>query len=160
MHRMQTRARLNRSVMENIRDHGYEHGHEGVEPLEGKPEGAECGESSSSYRTALEKEQEWTTIVGHTPINTVTDIAGFHGNGILCPTVIDSQGPTPKVGLVHSLFGASSWLEDISPKQVLAMEAEARTDCANQTPSDYAKLSARLKTKMDYVEALERSYQF
>lgn len=148
----------------------YEHGREVAEPLglckeeagplECKSEGADCGESSSNYRTALEKEEEWTTIVGHTPINTVTDIAGFHGNGILCPTVIDSQGPTPKVGLVHSLFGTSSWLGDVSPKQALTMDAEARTNCADQTPSNYANLSARLKTKMDYVDALERSYQF
>lgn len=148
----------------------YEQGREGVGPLrlrkeeagpsESKSKGAECRESSSNYRTALEKEEEWTTIVSHAPIKTVTDIAGFHGNGILCPTVIDSQGPTPKVGLVHSLFGASSWLGDVGAKQALGTDAEERTESANQSPSNYSNLSARLKTNMDYVDALERSYQF
>ncbi|XP_062848933.1 SLIT and NTRK-like protein 3 [Trichomycterus rosablanca] len=129
-------------------------------PDERQQRGADSSQSDSAYRTALEKEDEWASAVGSAPISTVTDIVGFHGNGILCPTVIDSQGPTPKVGLVHNLFGATSWLDDANPKQRLAAEADTRTDRANQTQSEYTELGARLQTTLDYGDALERSYQF
>jgi hypothetical protein len=66
------------------------------------------GEGQGGYRSAAEKEREWTLDVSSSPIVTVAGamgpLAGLHGNGILCPTVIDSQGPTPKIELVDCLF--------------------------------------------------------
>ncbi|XP_066538233.1 SLIT and NTRK-like protein 3 [Hoplias malabaricus] len=138
---------------------------------------SEPGDNGSNYRTLLEKEKEWTMAVSSSPINT---IAGLQGNGVLCPTIIDSQGPTPKVGFVDSLFGSPRF-SDVSERQVLppldyppeypppdldVRPAQSltiggtRTVCLNQSPSDYPELRARLKTKVDYIDVLERSYQF
>uniref|UniRef100_A0A8C2HTP3 SLIT and NTRK-like family, member 3b n=1 Tax=Cyprinus carpio TaxID=7962 RepID=A0A8C2HTP3_CYPCA len=142
-------------------------------------------ESGSHYRTLVEKEKEWTMAISSSPINTIVtvgapcgDISSFHENGILCPTVIDSQGPTPKVGLVDSLFGTTSQFsnlsdrhthppseyphakQDVRQKQMITTTTGTRTGCPNQTQSDYPELRARLKTKMDYIDMLERSYQF
>ncbi|KTF90085.1 hypothetical protein cypCar_00022126 [Cyprinus carpio] len=145
----------------------------------------ETKESGSHYRTLVEKEKEWTMAISSSPINTIVtvgapcgDISSFHENGILCPTVIDSQGPTPKVGLVDSLFGTTSQFsnlsdrhthppseyphakQDVRQKQMITTTTGTRTGCPNQTQSDYPELRARLKTKMDYIDMLERSYQF
>ncbi|XP_030631290.1 SLIT and NTRK-like family, member 3b [Chanos chanos] len=142
-------------------------------------------ESGSNFRTLAEKEKEWTMAVSSSPINTIVsvgppcgDLAGFHENGILCPTVIDSQGPTPKVDFVDSLFGSASRYNGLSDrhahpppeyphanqdarlKQTLTSSTGTRTGCPNQTQSDYPELRARLKTKLDYIDMLERSYQF
>ncbi|KAG5285585.1 hypothetical protein AALO_G00005060 [Alosa alosa] len=139
--------------------------------------------SRSNYRTLTEKEDEWTMAVSSSPINTIVgigspcrDITGFHENGILCPTVIDSQGPTPKVGFVDSLFGTKTRFSDMpdrhahpppeyphtnqDARQKQTITIETRTGCPNQTQSDYPELRARLKTKVDYIDVLERSYQF
>ncbi len=146
---------------------------------------SETKESRSHYRTLVEKEKEWTMAISSSPINTIVtvgapcgDIASFHENGILCPTVIDSQGPTPKVGLVDSLFGTTSQFsnlpdrhthppseyphakQDARQKQMITTTTGTRTGCPNQTQSDYPELRARLKTKVDYIDMLERSYQF
>ncbi|KTG44329.1 hypothetical protein cypCar_00031390 [Cyprinus carpio] len=73
-------------------------------PREGEIEGeqfTETKENNSNYRTLLEKEKEWTMAVSNSQLNTIVtinqsgDMAGFHENGVLCPTVIDSQRPTP-----------------------------------------------------------------
>ncbi len=123
--------------------------------------------------------------ISSSPINTIVtvgapcgDIASFQENGILCPTVIDSQGPTPKVGLVDSLFGTASQFsnlpdrhmhpsseyphakQDARQMQMITTTTGTRTGCPNQTQSDYPELRARLKTKVDYIDMLERSYQF
>ncbi|CAG14457.1 unnamed protein product, partial [Tetraodon nigroviridis] len=54
-----------------------------------------------------DKERAWTLEASSSPINTIAGamgpLAGLQGNGILCPTVIDSQGPRPKVELVDCL---------------------------------------------------------
>ncbi len=146
---------------------------------------SETKESGSHYRTLVEKEKEWTMAISSSPINTIVtvgapcgDIASFQENGILCPTVIDSQGPTPKVGLVDSLFGTASQFsnlpdrhmhpsseyphakQDARQMQMITTTTGTRTGCPNQTQSDYPELRARLKTKVDYIDMLERSYQF
>lgn len=98
----------------------------------------------STYRVPPEKtHDDWSSV----PISTVSDIVGFRGNTMLCPTVIDSQGPTPRVGLVHSLFGATPWLGDSDP------DASARTD---QTQSEYLGF----RSPADHSKTLEHSYQF
>ncbi|XP_026869029.1 SLIT and NTRK-like protein 3 [Electrophorus electricus] len=144
---------------------------------------SEPSKSGSNYRTLLDKEKEWTMAISSSPINTIvpvgptcTDFASLHENGILCPTVIDSQGPTPKVGYVESLFGTTSQFSDMPDthahppldysqtdtrqKQTLTINDGTRTGCSNQIHSDYPELRVRLKTKMDYTDVLEKSYQF
>ncbi|GLD71383.1 SLIT and NTRK-like protein 3 [Lates japonicus] len=76
--------------------------------------------SNSNYRTLLEKEREWTLAVSNSQLNTIVtvnhttaDMAGFHENGGLCPTVIDSQRPTPTVGFVDCLYGTVPKLKDM-----------------------------------------------
>ncbi|KAJ4939413.1 hypothetical protein JOQ06_028862, partial [Pogonophryne albipinna] len=71
-----------------------------------RPQFASSKDSEGRYCPAAEK--EWTQEASSSPINTITGamgpLPGLHGNGMLCPTVIDSQGPTPKVELVDCLF--------------------------------------------------------
>ncbi|KAL1021990.1 hypothetical protein UPYG_G00020810 [Umbra pygmaea] len=148
-----------------------------------------------------ESEEEWTMEVTASPISTVAGAAGpplsdLHGNSILCPTVIDSQGPTPKVGLVNCLFGISGMsmpvpeFQDLpdrytrppppcyphppdppEPKQedrpnqsrvVTNTTAGTGPISNNQSQNlDFSQeLRARLRTKPDYMEVLDRSYQF
>ncbi|XP_028832019.1 SLIT and NTRK-like protein 3 [Denticeps clupeoides] len=118
---------------------------------------------ASHFRTLAEKDQEWTAAVSGSPINTVVAVSGLRENGVLCPTLIDSQGPTPKVGLVDSLFGAAARFDrppDRHPPPEYPRGTGPRTGCPNQTQGEHPDLRARLKTKLDYIGVLERSYQF
>ncbi|KAJ8003744.1 hypothetical protein DPEC_G00151530 [Dallia pectoralis] len=157
--------------------------------------------SMGSYQLAgeREKERDWT-LAPASPVSTVAGAVGpplsdLHGNGVLCPTVIDSQGPTPKVGLVNCLFGisgtstpvpefrdlpdrytrppppryphppeSSETKQEARPNQSLVVtSATAGTGAtsSNQSQNDFPReLRARLRTKPDYMEVLDRSYQF
>ncbi|KAM9340817.1 SLIT and NTRK-like protein 3 [Symphorus nematophorus] len=139
-------------------------------------------DSEGGYCSAAEKEREWTLEVSSSPINTVTGamgpLAGLHGNGILCPTVIDSQGPTPKVELVDCLFRLPApefrdlpdryarpppryphpqdSKQDARPEQTLVVTSST----AGGGNSSQSEQGARLRTTPDYMEVLDRSYQF
>ncbi|XP_071390260.1 SLIT and NTRK-like protein 3 [Centroberyx affinis] len=146
-------------------------------------------ESEGGYCSAAEKEREWTPEVTSSPISTVAGamgpLAGLHGNGILCPTVIDSQGPTPKVELVDCLFRIPAPefrdlpdrytrpppryphppdpKQDARPDQTLVVTtASSATGSGNSSQSEQAagEQRARLRTTPDYMEVLDRSYQF
>ncbi|XP_010738791.3 SLIT and NTRK-like protein 3 [Larimichthys crocea] len=138
---------------------------------------------------AAEKEREWTLEVSSSPINTVTGamgpLAGLHGNGILCPTVIDSQGPTPKVELVDCLFRLPTpefrelpdryarpppryphpqdSKQETRPDQSLVVTTASSTaggGNSSQSEQGAGEQRARLRTTPDYMEVLDRSYQF
>ncbi|TDG99000.1 hypothetical protein EPR50_G00206410 [Perca flavescens] len=146
-------------------------------------------ESEAGYCSAAEKEREWTLEVSSSPINTVTGaigpLPGLHGNGILCPTVIDSQGPTPKVELVDCLFRLPATefrdlpdryarpppryphpqdsKQDARPDQTLVVTTASSTSGggnSSQSEQGAGEQRARLRTTPDYMEVLDRSYQF
>ncbi|XP_064880684.1 SLIT and NTRK-like protein 3 [Oncorhynchus nerka] len=161
-------------------------------------------ESEGHYRLVAEREREWNMEVSPPSISTVAGAVGpplsdLHGNGTLCPTVIDSQGPTPKVGLVDCLFGISGISAAVpefrdlpdrytrppppryphppQPPQPPEPKEETRasqslvvttmTACAGPSSSNQSQnsefpreLRMRLSTKPDYMEVLDRSYQF
>ncbi|KAJ8410766.1 hypothetical protein AAFF_G00187230 [Aldrovandia affinis] len=154
-------------------------------PREGEIEEqfAETKENNSNYRTLIEKEKEWTMAVSNSQLNTIVtinqsgDIAGFHENGVLCPTVIDSQRPTPTVGFVDCLYGTVPKLKDMHVAhahppgmQYPDLQQDARLKetllftagkgFPDQTQSEYLELRAKLQTKPDYLEVLEKSYRF
>uniref|UniRef100_A0A8C6SNJ2 SLIT and NTRK-like family, member 3a n=1 Tax=Neogobius melanostomus TaxID=47308 RepID=A0A8C6SNJ2_9GOBI len=142
----------------------------------------DTGSSSNNYRTLLEKEREWTLAVSNSQLNTIVtvnhstaDMAGFHENGGLCPTVIDSQRPTPTVGFVDCLYGTVPKLKDMHVAhahppgmQYPDLQQDARLKetllftagkgCfPDPSQSDYLELRAKLQTKPDYLEVLEKS---
>lgn len=143
-----------------------------------------CG-GNSSYRTLLEKEREWSLAVSNSQLNTIVtvnhataDVAGFHENGGLCPTVIDSQRPTPTVGFVDCLYGTVPKLKDTHVAhahppgmQYPDLQQDARLKetllfttgkvCySDPSQNEYLELRAKLQTKPDYLEVLEKSYRF
>uniref|UniRef100_A0A674BE14 SLIT and NTRK like family member 3 n=1 Tax=Salmo trutta TaxID=8032 RepID=A0A674BE14_SALTR len=146
---------------------------------------AETKENNSNYRTLLEKEREWTLAMSNSQLNTIVtvnhntgDKSGFHENGGLCPTVIDSQRPTPTVGFVDCLYGTVPKLKDMHVAhahppgmQYPDLQQDARLKetllftagkgCfPDPSQSDYLELRAKLQTKPDYLEVLEKSYRF
>uniref|UniRef100_A0A3Q1EVC6 SLIT and NTRK-like family, member 3a n=1 Tax=Acanthochromis polyacanthus TaxID=80966 RepID=A0A3Q1EVC6_9TELE len=96
----------------------------------------------------------------------------------LCPTVIDSQRPTPTVGFVDCLYGTVPKLKDMHVAhahppgmQYPDLQQDARLKetllftagkgCyPDPSQSDYLELRAKLQTKPDYLEVLEKSYRF
>ncbi|XP_061553095.1 SLIT and NTRK-like protein 3 [Phycodurus eques] len=141
--------------------------------------------ASGGYRSTAEKDREWTLRVTSSPISTVAGAVGplapgLHENGILCPTVIDSQGPTPKVELVDCLFRLPTpefqdlrdrytRLPPCYPHPQDAQLQDAASSAGPQTHVVTAASSAgeqgsepgtRLMTTPDYMEVLDRSYQF
>lgn len=141
-------------------------------------------ESEAGYCSAAEKERAWTLEVSSSPVNTITGamgpLAGLQGNGILCPTVIDSQGPTPKVELVDCLFRLPApefrdlpdryarpppcyphpqdSTQEARPDQTLVVTTASTT--AGGGGISQSEQGARLRTTPDYMEVLDRSYQF
>ncbi|XP_066565476.1 SLIT and NTRK-like protein 3 [Amia ocellicauda] len=152
-------------------------------PREGEMEEqfAETKENNTNYRTLIEKEKEWTMAVSNSQLNTIVtinqsgDIAGFHENGVLCPTVIDRERPAPTVGFVDCLYGTVPKLKDLHAHppgmQYPDLQQDARLKetllftagkgFPDQTQSEYLELRAKLQTKPDYLEVLEKStYRF
>uniref|UniRef100_A0A1A8BZ74 SLIT and NTRK-like family, member 3 n=1 Tax=Nothobranchius kadleci TaxID=1051664 RepID=A0A1A8BZ74_NOTKA len=143
------------------------------------------------YCPAAEKGRDWAREASSSPISTVTGaigpLAGLHGNGILCPTVIDSQGPTPKVELVDCLFRlptpdfrelpdryarpppryphTQDSKHEVRPDQMLVVTTPGSAAGGggghdNQNQLVAGEQRPRLKTTPDYMEVLDRSYQF
>ncbi|XP_039612798.1 LOW QUALITY PROTEIN: SLIT and NTRK-like protein 3 [Polypterus senegalus] len=152
-------------------------------PREGEmdEEFAETKENNTNYRTLIEKEKEWTMAVSNSQLNTIVtinqsgDIAGFHENGVLCPGVIDRERPAPTVGFVDCLYGTVPKLKDLHAHppgmQYPDLQQDARLKetllfttgkgFPDQTQSEYLELRAKLQTKPDYLEVLEKStYRF
>lgn len=154
-----------------------------------QPPFAASKESEAGYCSATDKEREWTLKVTSSPISTVTgamgQLASLHGNGILCPTVIDSQGPTPKVELVDCLFRLPTpefrdlpdryarpppryphpqdSTQDTRADQTLIVTSASSTAASSSSSHSEpgsAEQRARLRTTPDYMEVLDRSYQF
>ncbi|KAJ7995346.1 hypothetical protein DPEC_G00243610 [Dallia pectoralis] len=146
---------------------------------------AETTENNSNYRTLLQKEREWTLAVSNSKLNTIVtvshdtgDLSGFCENGGLCPTVIDSQRPTPTVGFVDCLYGTVPKLKDMHVAHAhppgmqypdLQQDAHLKETLLftagkgcfpDPSQSDYLELRAKLQTKPDYLEVLEKSYRF
>ncbi|KAM4723761.1 SLIT and NTRK-like protein 3 [Anableps anableps] len=146
-------------------------------------------ECKGGYCPTPEKEKEWALEVSSSPINTITGamgaLAGLHGNGILCPTVIDSQGPTPKVELVDCLFQlptpefrdlpdrygrpppcyphTQDSKQEVRSDQTLVVttaSSSAGVGHGSQSEQGDGEQRPRLRTKPDYMEVLDRSYQF
>lgn len=143
-------------------------------------------QSEAGFCPAAEKEREWALEVSSSPINTVAGamgpLASLHGNGILCPTVIDSQGPTPKVELVDCLFRLPTpEFRDLSDRYarpppryphpqdskqsdqtliVTTASSSAAGGSSSQSEQGTGEQRARLRTTPDYMEVLDRSYQF
>ncbi|XP_042534754.1 SLIT and NTRK-like protein 3 [Dipodomys spectabilis] len=173
-------------------------------------------ENASSYRTLLEKEQEWALAVSSSQLNTIVtvahahhrpaamvvggvaggvaspggDLAGFrhhekNGGVVLFPpggsgVLLDRDRPQAApctVGFVDCLYGTVPKLKELHVhppgmqypdlqhdarlKETLLFSAgKGFTD--HQTPkSDYLELRAKLQTKPDYLEVLEKTtYRF
>lgn len=132
-----------------------------------------------------EAERTWPREASSSPISTITGamgpLAGLQGNGILCPTVIDSQGPTPKVELVDCLFRIPTpEFRDLPDRYARPPPCyprpqdphqEARLDhtlvlttvssaTGGGGQSEQGAGEQRLRTTPDYMEVLDRSYQF
>lgn len=155
------------------------------------------------YCPAADKERPWSLEASSTssPISTIAGaigpLAGLQANGMLCPTVIDSQGPTPKVELVDCLFrlptpdfrdlpdrfarpppcyprGHDPQQEASRPEQTLVVTTATSSSSSNCNSSSTASSAAgggggdhseegggaRLRNTPDYMEVLDRSYQF
>ncbi|MBN3282082.1 SLIK3 protein, partial [Polyodon spathula] len=152
-------------------------------PREGEMEEqfVETKENNTNYRTLIEKEKEWAMAVSNSQLNTIVtinqsgDIAGFHENGVLCPNVIDRERPSPTVGFVDCLYGTVPKLKDLHAHppgmQYPDLQQETRLKetllfnagkgLPDQTQSEYLELRAKLQTKPDYLEVLEKAtYRF
>ncbi|XP_068607884.1 SLIT and NTRK-like protein 3 [Brachionichthys hirsutus] len=142
-------------------------------------------EGDGGYSPAAQTEREWTLEVSSSPINTISGamgpLAGLHGNGILCPTVIDSQGPTPKVELVDCLFRLPApefrdlpdryarppprYPHPEDPQQdtrqvTTTASSSVGSDISSQSDQAAGEQRSRLRNTPDYMEVLDRSYQF
>ncbi|MBN3324595.1 SLIK3 protein, partial [Atractosteus spatula] len=152
-------------------------------PREGEIEEqfAETKENNTNYRTLIEKEKEWTMALSTSKLNTIVainqsgEMGGFHENGVLCPTVTDRERPAPTVGFVDCLYGTVPKLKDLHAHppgmQYPDLQQDARLKetllfttgkgLPDQTQSEYLELRAKLQTKPDYLEVLEKStYRF
>ncbi|KAJ0022230.1 hypothetical protein NQD34_009720 [Periophthalmus magnuspinnatus] len=120
----------------------------------------DSGSSSNNYRTLLEKEREWTLAVSNSQLNTIV------------------TRPTPTVGFVDCLYGTVPKLKDMHVAQAhppgmqypdLQQDARLKETLLftagkgcypDPSQSDYLELRAKLQTKPDYLEVLEKSYRF
>ena len=142
--------------------------------------------TEAGHCPAAEKDRAWTLEASPSPINTITGamgpLAGLQGKGILCPTVIDSQGPTPKVELVDCLFRVPApEFRELADRYARPPPCYPRPHDSNQEArldqtlvvttvssatgggggqSEQGAREQRLKTTPDYMEVLDRSYQF
>ncbi|NXX92671.1 SLIK3 protein, partial [Centropus bengalensis] len=96
-------------------------------------------EPGTNYRTLLEKEQEWSLAVSSSQLNTILKELHVHPPGMQYPDL--QQDARLKETL---LFAAGKGFSD------------------HQTPtSEYLELRAKLQTKPDYLEVLEKTtYRF
>ncbi|XP_069474586.1 SLIT and NTRK-like protein 3 isoform X3 [Ambystoma mexicanum] len=142
---------------------------------------AETKENNSNYRTLMEKEKEWTLAVSNSQLNTIVTVnpsgefGGFHENGALFAGGVDRDRAAPTVGFVDCLYGTVPKLKELHVHppgmQYPDLQQDARLKetllfatakgFSDQTQSEYLELRAKLQTKPDYLEVLEKStYRF
>ncbi|XP_053314507.1 SLIT and NTRK-like protein 3 [Spea bombifrons] len=142
---------------------------------------AETKENNTNYRTLIEKEKEWTMAVSNSQLNTIVtvnqsgEVPSFHENGVLFPGVMDRERPSPTVGFVDCLYGTVPKLKELHVHppgmQYPDLQQDARLKetllfsagkgFSDQTQSEYLELRAKLQTKPDYLEVLEKNtYRF
>ncbi|XP_078521898.1 SLIT and NTRK-like protein 3 [Lissotriton helveticus] len=141
----------------------------------------ETKENNTNYRTLMEKEKEWALAVSNSQLNTIVtvnqavDFAGFHENGALFPGGADRERPPQTVGFVDCLYGTVPKLKELHVHppgmQYPDLQQDARLKetllfatgkgFSEQTQSEYLELRAKLQTKPDYLEVLEKTtYRF
>ncbi|KAM8804930.1 SLIT and NTRK-like protein 3 [Eudromia elegans] len=156
----------------------------------GGPRFAPAAEPGSHYRTLLEKEQEWSLAVSSSQLNTIVTghpqhpagggLAAAPGAASSCGASQRERPPPCAVGFVDCLYGTVPKLkelhvhppgmqypdlqQDARLKETLlfAAAAAAKGFPEHQTPtSEYLELRAKLQTKPDYLEVLEKTtYRF
>ncbi|XP_043558080.1 SLIT and NTRK-like protein 3 [Chiloscyllium plagiosum] len=152
-------------------------------PREGEMEEefSETQENNTNYKT-LEKDKEWKTSLSNSNLNTIVtinqtnDFASFPENGVIYPTVLDRDRAAHTVGFVDCLYGTVPKLKELHVHppgmQYPDLQQDARfketilfgssgRGYPEQTQSEYLELRAKLQTKPDYLEVLEKtSYRF
>lgn len=142
---------------------------------------SETKENNTNYRTLIEKEKEWTMAVSNSQLNTIVtvnqsgEVPSFHENGVIFPGVIDRERPAPTVGFVDCIYGTVPKLKELHVHppgmQYPDLQQDARLKetllfsagkgFSDQTQSEYLELRAKLQTKPDYLEVLEKNtYRF
>ncbi|XP_040287001.1 SLIT and NTRK-like protein 3 [Bufo bufo] len=142
---------------------------------------SETKENNTNYRTLIEKENEWTMAVSNSQLNTIVtvnqsgEVPSFHENGIIFPGIIDRERPAPTVGFVDCIYGTVPKLKELHVHppgmQYPDLQQDARLKetllfsagkgFSDQTQSEYLELRAKLQTKPDYLEVLEKNtYRF
>ncbi|NXX77965.1 SLIK3 protein, partial [Urocolius indicus] len=148
-------------------------------------------EPGTNYRTLLEKEQEWSLAVSSSQLNTIVAVHPQHpaggglaaGGGGLGGAAAggvprDRDRPPPcAVGFVDCLYGTVPKLkelhvhppgmqypdlqQDARLKETLLFAAGKGFSDHQTPPSEYLELRAKLQTKPDYLEVLEKTtYRF
>ncbi|NXU48976.1 SLIK3 protein, partial [Turnix velox] len=138
-------------------------------------------DAGSNYRTLLEKEQEWSLAVSSSQLNTIVahpaggGLAAGGGGG--CVPRDRDRPPPCAVGFVDCLYGTVPKLKELHVHppgmQYPDLQQDARLKetllfaagkgfSDHQTPtSEYLELRAKLQTKPDYLEVLEKTtYRF
>eukprot|EP00062_Callorhinchus_milii_P000670 gi/632934884/ref/XP_007886830.1/ PREDICTED: SLIT and NTRK-like protein 3 [Callorhinchus milii] len=153
-------------------------------PREGEMEEefAETQENNSNYKTLMEKEKEWKMSLSNNNLNAIVtinqtnDFANFPENGVIYPSVLDRERPAHTVGFVDCLYGTVPKLkelhvhppgmqypdlqQDARYKETILFGSSGR-GYPDQTQSEYLELRAKLQTKPDYLEVLEKTtYRF
>lgn len=142
---------------------------------------SETKENNTNYRTLIEKEKEWTMAVSNSQLNTIVtvnqsgEVPNFHENGVIFPGVIDRERAAPTVGFVDCIYGTVPKLKELHVHppgmQYPDLQQDARLKetllfsagkgFSDQTQSEYLELRAKLQTKPDYLEVLEKNtYRF
>ncbi|XP_040205232.1 SLIT and NTRK-like protein 3 [Rana temporaria] len=142
---------------------------------------SETKENNTNYRTLIEKEKEWTMAVSNSQLNTIVtvnqsgEVPSFHENGVIFPGVIDRERAAPTVGFVDCIYGTVPKLKELHVHppgmQYPDLQQDARLKetllfsagkgFSDQTQSEYLELRAKLQTKPDYLEVLEKNtYRF
>ncbi|XP_063772254.1 SLIT and NTRK-like protein 3 [Pseudophryne corroboree] len=142
---------------------------------------SETKENNTNYRTLIEKEKEWTMAVSNSQLNTIVainqsgEVPSFHENGVIFPGIIDRERSAPTVGFVDCIYGTVPKLKELHVHppgmQYPDLQQDARLKetllfsagkgFSDQTQSEYLELRAKLQTKPDYLEVLEKNtYRF
>ncbi|XP_075717685.1 SLIT and NTRK-like protein 3 [Rhinoderma darwinii] len=142
---------------------------------------SETKENNTNYRTLIEKEKEWTMAVSNSQLNTIVavnqsgEVSSFHENGVIFPGIIDRERSAPTVGFVDCIYGTVPKLKELHVHppgmQYPDLQQDARLKetllfsagkgFLDQTQSEYLELRAKLQTKPDYLEVLEKTtYRF
>ncbi|XP_078267000.1 SLIT and NTRK-like protein 3 [Rhinoraja longicauda] len=153
-------------------------------PREGEMEAefADTQEIDANYKT-LEKDKAWKMSLSNSNLNTIVtinqtnDFANFPDNGVIYPTsILDRERQAHTVGFVDCLYGTVPKLKELHVHPPGMQYPDLQQDtrykesilCGSagrgypdQPQSEYLELRAKLQTKPDYLEVLEKStYRF